>query len=149
MTQSRFFQISLSFPILLWCLGLFIFTFIYKDSNDVIFPNLLKGYRVLIPYVLFAGLIWQRVNNRPYRMLILTAWVAPIVWGVFFGIFYFAVSYAVEKVLYDWFIYLIMMFWAAFVAYLMEVIPFTILVIFKNDFRTAAESGMARTEAAS
>lgn len=135
MTQSRFFQLSLSFPIILWCLSLIVFLFVYKQVDKEILKNVVNGYRILVPYLIFAGILWKWASNRPYRLLILAAGVAPMVWGCFFALYHLLVFYALERVISEWYVYIIMAFWAMVVAYLFEIIPFLILIVFKDDFR--------------
>ena len=135
MTQSRFFQISLFFPIALWCLCLLIFSFVYKEGAAFILDNLYNAYRVFVPYVIFAAALWKLADGRPYRILVPLASVIPIVWGVFFTLFYMLVSYIREGMIETWYVLCIMAFWATVVAYLIEAIPLLILTIFKDDFK--------------
>ncbi len=63
--------------------------------------------------------------------------VVPIVWGIFFTLFYMLMSYIVARTIEPWYVLCMMAFWAMVVAYLAETIPFLILTIFKDDFRSA------------
>jgi hypothetical protein len=137
MTQSRFFQISLFLPVALWSAGLLFFLFVLKQGNELIVNNISNGYRVLVPYLIFAGILWKLSNNKPYRLLMFMAFVVPIAWGGFFTLFYIVVTLIKEGTLDKWYILLIMAFWAAVVAYVFEIIPLIIMSIFKNDFRPA------------
>jgi hypothetical protein len=139
MTQSRFFQISLFFPFVLWCLSLFFFSFLYRAGADFILDNLTNAYRVFVPYLIFAAALWKLIKNKPYRLLVLAALVVPLVWGVFFTLFYVVAILITQHMVEKWYILLIMGFWAAFVAYVLEAIPLLILAIFKDDFK--ADSG--------
>jgi hypothetical protein len=106
-----------------------------RESNNFILNNLYDAYRVFVPYLIFALLIWKLARNRPYRLLLLMVFIVPIFWGVFFTFFYMAVSFIKDGIIDKWYILCIMAFWATVVAYLLEIIPYLILVIFKDDFR--------------
>lgn len=135
MTQSRFFQLSLLFPFVLWCLCLLAFSLVYREGADFIMKNLFNAARVFVPYLIFAAVVWKLASEKPYRLLIPLASVVPVVWGVFFTLFYMLMSYIVERTIEPWHVLCIMAFWAAVVAYLAEIIPFLILTIFKDDFK--------------
>jgi hypothetical protein len=136
MTQTRFFQLSLFFPFVLWCLGLLVFSLAQKQDDGLILNNLHNGYRVFVPYLIFAALLWKLARNKPYRLLNLIAAVMPVAWGIFFTLFYMVMTYFIERTVDKGHVLCIMAFWATVVAYLAEVIPFLVLVIFKNDFKT-------------
>ncbi len=136
MTQTRFFQLSLLFPFVLWCLCLLLFSALYKEGATFILNNLFNACRVFVPYLIFAAIVWKLANGRPYRLLVPLAAVIPIVWGVFFTLFYMLLSYVIERNVDPWHVLLIMAFWAAVVAYLAEVIPFLVLTIFREDFKS-------------
>jgi len=145
MTQSKFFQLSLFFPIVLWAIGLFGFSLLYKQSYDFIMNNMSDALRVFVPYLIFAAAVWKLAKNKPYKTLIFLAFVVPIAWGFFFTLCYMPYSYFKEKML-DWYILCIMGFWATLVAYFAEVIPYLILVIFKGNFKDATiNNGAAST----
>jgi hypothetical protein len=144
MTQTRFFQLSLVFPLALWCLGLLIFSLVQKQDDGLLMDNLHNGYRVFVPYLIFAAVLWKLAKNKPYRLLNLMAAVLPIVWGIFFTLFYMLMSYIIERTMDKGHVLCIMAFWATVIAYLAEVIPFLVLVIFKNDFRS--ETGQTEIE---
>lgn len=97
--------------------------------------NLLNGYRVFVPYLIFTAAIWKLASNRPYRLLILMAFVVPIIWGVFFTLFYMLSAYMRERTTDEGHVLCIMAFWATLVGYLVEIIPFLILIIFKDNFK--------------
>ncbi len=137
MTQSRFFQLSLFFPFALWCLCLLVFSVLYKEGADFILKNLFNACRVFIPYLIFAAVVWKLASKKTYRLLIPLASVVPIVWGIFFTLFYMLMSYMLEHTVSPWHVLCIMAFWAAVVAYLAELIPFLILTIFKDDFKSS------------
>jgi hypothetical protein len=147
MTQSRFFQISLFFPFVLWCLSLVFFWLIYRSGAEFILDNLTNAYRVFVPYLIFAALVWKVIRNKPYRLLILAALVIPLVWGVFFTLFYVVATLITQHTVEKWYILLIMGFWAALVAYILEAIPLLVLTIFKDDFKP--DSGNAKHRASS
>ncbi|MDA8084133.1 MAG: hypothetical protein M0024_10800 [Nitrospiraceae bacterium] len=132
MTQSRFFQVSLFFPFIVWFLALTLFSFANHESNNFLLKNLSDAYRVFVPYLVFAAGVWHLSKNRPYRTLMAMASVIPIIWGCFFSFFYMLYIYGKEGFI-DWFVVSVMAFWAALVAYLFEFIPFLVLVIFKNN----------------
>lgn len=136
MTHSRFFQLALFFPAALWCLCLLAFSLIYKQGGGFIFNNMYNAYRVFVPYFIFSAYVWNKATGRSYRELLCMASVLPMIWGVFFTLFFIAVSYAVERTIEKCHILAIMAFWATLVAYLLELIPFLILVVFKDDFRS-------------
>lgn len=139
MTQSRFFQLSLLFPFVLWCVFLLLFSALYKEGSAFIMNNLFNAFRVFVPYLIFAAIVWKLARNKPYRLLAPLAALIPIVWGVFFTLFYMLISYIVERNVDQWHVLLIMAFWATVVAYLAELIPFLILTIFKEDFKHSEE----------
>ena len=137
MTQSRFFQLSLLFPFVLWCICLLLFSALYKEGSAFIINNLFNAFRVFLPYLVFAAVVWKLASNKPYRLLIPLAAAIPIVWGVFFTLFYVLISYAAERNVDQWHVLLIMAFWATVVAYLAEIIPFLILTVFREDFKSS------------
>jgi hypothetical protein len=69
--------------------------------------------------------------------LILIAFAAPIVWGIFFTLCYLLNAIVTDQVR-DLKVLLMMAFWATVVAYLAEAIPHIVLTIFKNDFKPEA-----------
>lgn len=135
MTQSRFFQIALSFPVVLWLVCLLVFTAIGRDGSDPAMKNLQDAYRIFLPYLIFAAAVWRLAANRSYRILMLLAFAVPLVWGVFFTFFYMATAFIKDHTVDRWYVLLMMAFWATVVAYLFEVIPYIILSFFKQDFR--------------
>lgn len=140
MTHSRFFQLSLFFPVVLWLLGLLIFSIVNKEGHNFILKHMFDAFRVFVPYLIFAAAIWKLVSNRPYRQLVLFAFAVPIVWGVFFTLCYIVHSYIMDPMV-DKNVLWMMSFWATFVAYLVEIIPFLVLMIFKGDFASAMGQG--------
>jgi hypothetical protein len=140
MTQSRFFQLALFFPLVLWCLCLLVFSLVYKQGAEFILKNMYYAYRVFVPYLIFAAAVWKAANNRPYRILVLLASVVPIIWGVFFTLFYVLMSFIVQREVDEaWHVLCIMAFWATVVGYLVEIIPFLLLAVFKDHFKTASQ----------
>ncbi len=113
---------------------------IYKQGAQFILKNGYYAYRVFVPYLLFAAAVWKVANNKSYRLLVLMASVMPIIWGVFFTLFYVVMSLITERTTEPAHILCIMAFWATVVAYLAELIPFIILVAFKDDFRSDKQS---------
>jgi len=134
MTQSRFFQISLLFPFILWFLGLLVFSIVNKEGYAFIIKHMFDAIRVFVPYLLFAAGVWKLAAHKPHRVLILIAFVSPIVWGLFFTLCYLLNAIVTDQVR-DLNVLLMMAFWATLVAYLAEAIPHIILTIFKNDFK--------------
>jgi len=108
----------------------------YREGADFILKNLFNACRVFVPYLIFAAVVWKLASKKPYRLLIPLASVVPIVWGVFFTLFYMLMSYIAERTVDPWYVLCIMAFWAAVVAYLAEIIPFLVLTIFKDDFKS-------------
>ena len=142
MTQSRFFQISLILPLVTWVVGLLAISFAEKLDNAAILQNLYLGHRIFIPYMVFAALIWKLVNNKPYGMLMFMSFIVPILWGIFFTIWFVVATYIQEGTIEALNVLLIMILWATVVGFLFEIIPFWILRKFKNRF-TAVEQGDA------
>jgi hypothetical protein len=144
MTQSRFFQLALFFPLVLWGLCLLVFSLAYEEGAEFILKNLYYAYRVFVPYLIFAAAVWKVANNKPYKMLVLLASVVPVIWGVFFTLFYVVMSFIVERKIDEaWHVLCIMAFWATVVAYLVEIIPFLLLAIFKDHFKSGSlENGL-------
>ncbi len=139
MSQSRFFQVSLFFPCVLWVGALIIFSLVYKEGLEFILKNFTQAYRVLAPYLIFTVLIWKIADRKSYTALVLLACVVPVLWGVFFTSFYAVLTCIKDHVMDQWYVLCIMGFWATLVAYLAEIIPFLILIIFKNDLKCPAE----------
>jgi hypothetical protein len=137
MTQSRFFQLALFFPLALWCLCLLVFSLVYAQGAEFILKNLYYAYRVFVPYLFFAAAVWKVATDKPYRMLVLLASVVPVIWGVFFTLFYVTMSFIVEgKIDEAGHVLCIMAFWATVVGYFVEIIPFLVLAIFKDHFKS-------------
>ena len=134
MTQSRFFQLSLFFPLVLWFIGLLVFSVVNKEGSAFIIKHMFDAVRVFVPYLLFAFVVWKLAANKPYRLLILMAVLIPIIWGIFFMLCYLLNAIITDQVR-DLHILLIMAFWATVVAYLAEMIPLIVLAAFKNDFK--------------
>jgi len=127
MTQSRFFQVSLFLPVAVWGLGVLILSFALRQDNAVIWENLYNGYHIFVPYIVFAAVIWHLARNRPYGLLMFLAFIVPILWGFFFTLWYIVVTYIQDKSVDTLFVLSIMVFWATFVGYLFEIIPFLVL----------------------
>jgi hypothetical protein len=134
--------LSLSFPIVVWAVGLFGYSLISRQTHDFIVKNMLDALRVFVPYLIFAAAVGKVAKNKPYRTLVFLAFVVPIIWGIFFTLCYMPYSYFKEKLL-DWYILCIMGFWATFVAYFAEVIPYVILITFKDVFQDAPMTNRA------
>jgi hypothetical protein len=143
MTQSRFFQISLLLPVAVWGLGLLIFSFMLRHANDVILQNLYNGHHIFVPYLIFAAVIWNLVNNKPYGLLMFMAFIVPILWGFFFTLWYILAIYIQDGSTEDWFVLSIMVFWATFVGFLFEIIPFLVLSKFKTKFKAVEQQNIA------
>lgn len=140
MTRSRFFQVSLFFPLLLWCACLLVLSLMYEQGARFFLDNLATAYRVFVPYFIYAALLWRVAHGKPYRSLILLASVVPIVWGVFFVLFYILMSVVRRETMEPLHILAIMAFWATVVGYLLELIPLFLLNMFKESFRPESES---------
>lgn len=136
MTQTRFFQLSLLLPFVLWGLSLLVFSFTYKEGAAFIIDNMYNAYRVFVPYLIFAAVLWKLSYRKPYRWLVLMAFVIPVIWAVFFVIFFLMSSLVTAGTTEKWYVLLIMAFWAMVVAYLVELMPLLMLVIFKHDFKS-------------
>ncbi|MDA8431522.1 MAG: hypothetical protein M0Z60_01010 [Nitrospiraceae bacterium] len=136
MTQSRFFQISLLLPFMIWGLCLGIFSFAYKEGAVFILNNLYNAYRVFVPYLVFAAVLWKFAYHKPYQWFVLMASVIPVVWGIFFVLFYLLSTLVTSGTPEKGYVLLIMAFWAMVIAYLVECIPLLLLVILKHDFKS-------------
>ena len=134
MTQSRFFQISLSFPLLLWLIGLIVYAAFNGFSYSLIVNHLFDATRVFVPYFIFAAVLWRLARHKTYGQLTLVAIAAPVVWGLFF-VLCFILSTWIANPGVDRASLWMMAFWATVIAYVAEIIPYIILSIFKNDFR--------------
>jgi hypothetical protein len=143
MTQSRFFQISLLLPVAVWGLGLLIFSFMLRHANDVILQNLYNGHHIFVPYLIFAAVIWNLVNNKPYGLLMFMAFIVPILWGFFFTLWYILATYIQDGSTEDWFVLSIMVFWATFAGFLFEIIPLLVLSKFKTKFKAVEQQNNA------
>ncbi len=119
----------------LWCLCLLVFSLLNKEGGGFILNNVYNAYRVFVPYLVFAAFAWKIAQRKTYRQLMCMAAVIPLLWGVFFTLFYLVVSFLAERTVEKWYILGMMAFWACLVAYLIELIPFTILAAFKDDFK--------------
>jgi len=139
MTQSRFFQVSLLLPVAVWGLGLLIFSFMLRHTNDVILQNLYNGHHIFVPYLIFAAVIWNLVNNKPYGLLMFMAFIVPILWGFFFTLWYVLVTYIQDGSIEDLFVLSIMVFWATLVGFIFEIIPLLVLSKFKTKFKAAEQ----------
>ena len=138
MTQSKFFQLCLFFPFAAWLIGLVVFAILNNFSYSIILNHVFDATRVFVPYLVFAAGVWKLVNNRTYGQLLFIAFVAPVLWGLFF-LLCFVLSSFITKPDVDRTALWMMAFWATVVAYLAEIIPYTVLMTFKNDFKPAAQ----------
>jgi len=143
MTQSRFFQISLFLPVAVWGLGLLIFSFMLRHASDVILQNLYNGHHIFVPYLIFAAVIWNLVNNKPYGLLMAMAFIVPILWGFFFTLWYVVVTYIQDGSTEDLFVLSVMVFWATVVGFLFEIIPLLVLSKFKTKFKAVEQPNNA------
>jgi hypothetical protein len=143
MTQSRFFQVSLLFPVAVWGLGLLIFSFVLRQNNGIIWQNLYNGYHIFVPYLIFAVVIWRLVSNKPYGLLMFMAFIVPILWGFFFTLWYVMATYIQDRSIETWFVLLIMVFWATLVGFLFEIIPLLVLSKLKTKFKADEQQNNA------
>jgi hypothetical protein len=139
MSQSRFFQVCLFFPFVLWCLCLLLFSLLYRQGAQFILDNLYTAYRVFVPYLLFGAVVWRLARDKPYRVLAAMASFIPIAWGLFFTLFYVVMTLIAGESIERWYIPGIMAFWAIIVAYLLELLPFLVLSIFREHFRDGSQ----------
>ena len=135
MTQSRFFQVSLFLPVAVWSLGLLIFSFVLRQDNGAIWQNLYNGYHIFVPYLIFAAVIWRLVSNKPYGMLMLMAFIVPILWGFFFTLWYVMAIYIQDRSIETLFVLSILVFLATLAGFLFELVPFWILSKLKTKFK--------------
>jgi hypothetical protein len=145
MTQSRFFQVSLFLPVVVWGLGLLIFSIMLRHANGVILQNLYNGHHIFVPYLIFVAVIWNLVNNKPYGLLMLMAFLVPILWGFFFTFWYIVVTYIQDGSVENLFVLSIMVFWATVAGYLFEIIPLWVLSKFKTRFKAVEQQNDAVT----
>jgi hypothetical protein len=143
MTQSRFFQVSLLLPLAVWGLGLLIVSVMLRHDNNVIWQNLYNGHHIFVPYIIFAVVIWKVVSKKPYGLLMVMAFIVPILWGFFFTLWYVVATYIQDRSVEAWYILLIMVFWATVVGFLFEVIPFLILSKLKTKFKALEQQDNA------
>ena len=136
MTQSRFFQFSLLFPVVIWCLYLVISSFMDHRGIVFIINNLFGAYPVFVPYFIFAAVIWKLADKKPYRQLVVTALIAPIIWGVFYTLSHILQYYLKQRVMAQFSVIAIMSFWATAAGYVIEAVPLILLTIFKDDFKS-------------
>src|SRR5574340_886160 len=111
MTQPRFFQVSMLAPVVLWGLITLVVSLFLRHDYEVR-QNLYNGYHIVVPYLIFTLVIWKWVSNKTFGFLMLMAFVVPILWGFFFTVWYLLVSYIQKGSLEQWFVLLIMVFWA-------------------------------------
>ena len=135
MTQSRFFQFSLVLPVAMWSMGLLLFSLVLRHDSGALQQNLYNGHHIFLPYLIFAAVIWNLVDNKPYGLLMFMAFIVPILWGCFFTLWYVAATYIQNGSTETWFVLSIMAFWATLVGYIFEVIPLWILSKFKTNFK--------------
>ena len=136
MTQSRFFQLSLLFPVVIWCLYLVISSFVNHRGIVFIINNLFGAYPVFVPYFIFAAVIWKLADKKPYKQLVVTALIAPIIWGVFYTLSHILQYYLRQRVMVQFSVIAIMSFWATAAGYVIEAVPLILLTIFKDDFKS-------------
>ncbi len=135
MTQSRFFQVSLALPVVVWGLGLLFFSLAVRHDSGALQQNLYNGHHIFLPYLIFAVLISKLVDNKPYGLLMFMAFVVPILWGCFFTLWYVVVTYIQNGSTETWFVLSIMAFWATLVGFLFELLPLWVLRKFKTAFK--------------
>jgi|SRR5208337_5604248 len=136
MTQSRFFQLSLLFPFVIWCLYLVISSVVNNRSIGFIINNLFGAYPVFVPYFIFAAVVWKLADKKPYKQLVVTALIAPIIWGVFYTLSHMLQYYLKQRMMEPFSIIAIMAFWATLAGYVVEAVPLVVLTIFKDDLKS-------------
>ena len=137
MTQSRFFQLSLFFPFAVWCLYLIISSLRDDRGFDFITANVLGAYPIFVPYFIFAVILWKWADKKSYRQLVVIAMLAPILWGFFYTFSHMVQYYIKKQVIEQLSILLIMIFWSTVAGYIVEIIPLTVLTIFKDDLKSS------------
>ncbi len=136
MTQSRFFQWSLLFPFVIWCLYLVISSVVNNRGIVFIITNLFSAYPVFVPYFIFAAVIWKLADKKPYKQLLIMALVAPIIWGFFYALSHMLQFYLKHRMIEPLSIIAIMVFWATIAGYVVEAVPLVLLTIFKDDLKS-------------
>jgi hypothetical protein len=136
MTQSRFFQLSLLFPLVIWCLYLVISSVVNSRGIVFIIKNLFAAYPVFIPYFIFAAVVWKLADKKPYKQLVVTALIAPLIWGVFYTLSHMLQYYIKQRMMEPFSIVAIMAFWATLAGYVVEAVPLLVLTIFKDDLKS-------------
>ena len=136
MTQSRFFQLSLLFPFVIWCLYLVISSVVNSRGIVFIIKSLFGAYPVFVPYFIFAAVIWKLADKKPYKQLIVIALIAPLIWGFFYTLSHMLQYYLKLRMTEPFSIIAIMVFWAIVAGYVVEAVPLVVLTIFKDDWKS-------------
>lgn len=140
MTQARFFQLSLFFPLVLGVGYLIALLLGEKQDIGIALNKLFEAYPIFLPYIVFTAIMWKISDNKPFSRLVLIALIAPLVWGLFYAFSYVVQYYIKEQMTTQWFVLLIMVFWATVAGYILEAVPLLVLVIFKDNFRPAVQN---------
>lgn len=85
MTYSRYFQVSLLWPII----ASFIFIVLnYSRPAEISFFNELYGYiQLFLPYIVYATILYFWFEKTSGKQLYFSVAISPIIWGVFYPIF--------------------------------------------------------------
>ena len=136
MTQSRFFQLSLFFPFVVWFLYLLISSLLNHRDIGLILSDLFDAYPIFIPYFIFAAMLWKLSSKKTFSQLVILALIAPVLWGFFYAISHSVQYYCKEKAIEPLSILGIMIFWAMAVGYVVEAVPLIVLTVFKDDLKS-------------
>jgi len=108
------------------------------NSRGIVFiiKNLFAAYPVFVPYLIFAAVVWKLADKKPYKQLVVTALIAPIIWGVFYTLSHMLQYYLKQRMMEPFSIIAIMAFWAIVAGYVVEAVPLLLLTIFKDDLKS-------------
>jgi hypothetical protein len=136
MSQSRFFQLSLLFPFVVWCLYVIISSLLNSRGITTMLTNIIGAYPIFIPYFIFAALLWKLSGRKAFSQLVIIALISPVLWGFFYTLSHMAQYYFKTQILEPLSILGIMVFWATAAGYVVEALPLIALTIFKDDLKS-------------
>lgn len=136
MTHSRFFQLSLFFPFIVWCVYLIVSSLLNNRDLSFILSHLLGSYPIFAPYFIFSAVLWKLSDRKTYGQLVIIALIAPILWGFFYAFSHSVQYFIKEKTLEPLSILAIMVFWATSAGYVVEAIPLIALTVFRDDLKS-------------
>lgn len=121
MTYSRYFQVSLLWPVIT---SLAIIGLNYSRPAEVSLLTELYAYiQELLPYIAYATILYLWFEKTSGNRLYFAVFISPIIWGLFYPIFIFlegivATDAKVSDILNDGFIgFGLVFFWSTLIAY--------------------------------